>query len=565
MYMYALIYHIGRYKLGSMLHKSATSCVISASDSNSEADSRVALKFMKDRDQFDREQSARMGLPTNCVIPIIQSFDGDSDMAFVEAVSKQDVLSSEYRYLLVLPLSDKSLFDMIAHDSLCGDLNWIRVVFIEICRCVEQLHIHRRIHGDIKPLNIMRGHDGRMILIDLDASVSVSEKYLMKLSTAYLPPEMFERQDIRRSIDLLATVSLDMWALGVVLYELCTGSKLWKSNNQDNIDNINDVESLFQWTLELKEEKLKEITNIYARNLVSQLLAKDKKNRLSISHTLAHPFITGKEPRRMVGDSARRDLFLSYRVSSDAILVEKIYKRLTTKGFSVFWDKVCLQDGQNWAEGFADELLDCSVFVPILSESALKSSFQDLKEDSKVDNVLLEHRMALEFRRRNLLKAIFPIAVGKLVNGHYLDYYVSCCGPRCPELTVKSVEAKFCGHIERQGLGSPFIPNMTVLAIYEGITVNHGAKIEGPECEFEALVDGVVNRICTLVEATKVGLGSSQLNVSTLVSGRGSSLGAELAKAQERVGYLERQLEQERKEKQDLHSRVRAFENSQLV
>jgi hypothetical protein len=291
------------------------------------------------------------------------------------------------------------------------------------------------------------------------------------------------------------------------------------------------------------------------------LLSKDKEKRLSISHTLAHPFITGKEPRRMVGDSARRDLFLSYRVNSDKKLVREIYNRLTSKGFSVFWDEVCLQDGQNWTEGFADELLDCSVFVPVLSESALKSRFQDLKEDTKdIDNVLLEHRLALEYRRRNLLKAIFPIAVGKLVNGHYSDYYASGCGPHCPELTVKSVEAKFCGHIERQGLGSPFIPNMTVLAIYEGIAVNQGAKIEGPEYEFEALVDRVVDRLCSLVETTQ-----ADLNISTSVSDRVSSLGAELAKAQERVGCLERQLQEERNEKQDLLARVRAFENSQHV
>lgn len=552
-----------------MLHKSTTSCVISATDSHSEADSRVVLKFMKDKDQFDREKSARIGLPTNCVIPIILSFDGDTDETFVEAVSKHDVLSSEYRYLLVLPLSDKSMFDMIAHDNLCGDFNWIRVVFIEICQCLEQLHTRGRIHGDIKPLNIMRGHDGRMILIDLDASVSVSEKCLMKLSTAYLPPELFDQQEIGRLMDepiVLATVSFDMWALGVVLYELCTGSKLWKSNNHDNIDDINDAKCLFQWTLEVKEEKLRKITNIYARNLVSQLLSKDITKRLSISHALAHPFISGKEPRRMVGDTAKRDLFLSYRVSSDSILVEKIYMGLTKKGYSVFWDKLCLKDGQNWIEGFADELLDCSVFVPILSESALKSRFQDLKEDTEdVDNVLLEHRMALEYRRRNFLKAIFPIAVGKLVNGYYSDYYASGCGPRCPNLIVKSVEAKFYGHIERQGLGSPFIPNLTVLAIYQGITVNHGAKIEGPENQFEALVDSVIDRICTLVETTKADLSSSQLNVSTSVSDRVSSLGAELAKAQERVGYLERQLQQERKEKEELLARMHPFGNSEYV
>ena len=46
--------------------------------------------------------------------------------------------------------------------------------------------------GDIKPLNIMRDHDGQFILIDLDACVNMNEICGVKLSTSYLPPEMFD-------------------------------------------------------------------------------------------------------------------------------------------------------------------------------------------------------------------------------------------------------------------------------------------------------------------------------------------------------------------------------------
>ena len=121
---------------------------------------------MKDKNQFYREQDARDGLSVDCVIPIIQSFDGDLDALFIDAVSKQDTLSSEYRYLLVLPLSDKSLFDMIAHDSLCGNIDKIRFIMIDICDCLSSIHSKQRMHGDIKPLNIMVEGSGRAWLTD---------------------------------------------------------------------------------------------------------------------------------------------------------------------------------------------------------------------------------------------------------------------------------------------------------------------------------------------------------------------------------------------------------------
>ena len=209
---------------------------------------------MKAKDQFCRGQSARVGLPPDCVIPVIQSFDGDVDASFIEAVSKQDTLSAEYRYLLVLRLSDKSLFDMIAHDSLCGNMDKIRFIMMDICDCLSSLHAQGRIHGDIKPLNIMRKADGHMTLIDLDGSVSLNDSCGVKPSTVYVPPEMlYQNKDssvvmIRRpeSNPLSATVSYDMWSLGVVLYNLCTGQTLWQASVDDNIVNDRDLNDLFE-------------------------------------------------------------------------------------------------------------------------------------------------------------------------------------------------------------------------------------------------------------------------------------------------------------------------------
>jgi hypothetical protein len=40
------------------------------------------------------------------------------------------------------------------------------------------------------------------------------------------------------------------------------------------------------------------------------------------------------------------DVFLSYRVASDAILAERLNDKLTARGVRVWWDQKCLPQGQ---------------------------------------------------------------------------------------------------------------------------------------------------------------------------------------------------------------------------
>jgi len=59
-------------------------------------------------------------------------------------------------------------------------------------------------------------------------------------------------------------------------------------------------------------------------------------------------------------------VFLGYRVASDLGLVKRLYHRLSGEGVDVWWDKLCLEDGKRWEEGFADGLCSANVFIPVL-------------------------------------------------------------------------------------------------------------------------------------------------------------------------------------------------------
>ena len=109
-----------------------------------------------------------------------------------------------------------------------------------------------------------------------------------------------------------------------------------------------------------------EITDAKARNMVSRLLSRDPQQRMTMAAARVHPFVSGRAPIRLVGDSPKYDVFLSYRVACDADHVRILYEKLTAEGLTVFWDKLCLPDGVPWEEGFCDGLVQSKVHTCML-------------------------------------------------------------------------------------------------------------------------------------------------------------------------------------------------------
>jgi hypothetical protein len=110
------------------------------------------------------------------------------------------------------------------------------------------------------------------------------------------------------------------------------------------------------------------------------------------------------------------DCFISYRVSSETDVAEKLFYNLKLAGFNPFLDKMCLKNGEDWKEGFLSGLQLSKCFISLLSAKALKPAKQSHRNHSN-DNYLIEIEHALEHQRlTDNNKFIIPVHVGEYID-----------------------------------------------------------------------------------------------------------------------------------------------------
>src|SRR5438552_4191080 len=90
----------------------------------------------------------------------------------------------------------------------------------QVCEALEFAHSHGVVHRDIKPQNILLTADGRVKVTDFGIARALSSATITQTGTVlgsvqYLSPEQARGTTVGRSADL--------YALGVVLYEMVTG------------------------------------------------------------------------------------------------------------------------------------------------------------------------------------------------------------------------------------------------------------------------------------------------------------------------------------------------------
>lgn len=245
-----------------------------------------------------------------------------------------------------------------------------------------------------------------------------------------------------------------------------------------------------------------------------------------------HPFLSGKTVARLSNEKAKYQVFISYRVNSDSVYAEHLYDVLTTANIKVFWDKKSLRMGERWKDDFCAALVSTDIFLCIISRNAINhptsntQNYSKLTASSSVDNVLLEHRLALELRDIGYIKKICPIFIGDINDiGYSLthlttyslthlttisaplaahvagNFFASGCLPTAPLTHVTSVERELWAIMESQALGTPITTDKTVASIVKDLCACQGRLIEG--LVIDALNTAAEDIISTAEEITK--------------------------------------------------------------
>ena len=141
-----------RYEIrdGPAEHVSAT-CVVRLAKDHRDDGRNVALKFICNRDHFEREKIVREScqFDDKYVISTLRLHDGDNE--------KEKVFGDEaerkgyYRHCLVMPAAERNLGTVLVHEHIAGrDWDHLKLISKQLIEALNHVHEKGYIHGDVK-------------------------------------------------------------------------------------------------------------------------------------------------------------------------------------------------------------------------------------------------------------------------------------------------------------------------------------------------------------------------------------------------------------------------------
>ena len=188
------------------------------------------------------------------------------------------IIKYKVNMFLILEYASKgTLFDYIHNKKGLNETEAF-YFFIQAVNSISFLHKNKIIHRDIKPENLLINNNNILKLCDFGWSVYLNnnnKRVTFCGTIEYMAPEIVKNE----SYDF----SIDVWSLGVLLYELIHSHSPFVVKDL----NVNKIEN----NILSKELKFKKGVSLECRDLIEKLLIKDANERIKIDDIYKHPFI----------------------------------------------------------------------------------------------------------------------------------------------------------------------------------------------------------------------------------------------------------------------------------
>ena len=197
-----------------------------------------------------------------------------------------DFNEDEQRGVLVLEFAEGGdLFDRMKAMHRLSERR-AREALVHIAEAVWYLHSLDIVHRDLKPENILlksKTSFKDVLIADFGYAAIMNEDELMQdlLGTLhYVAPEILLKKPYGKSVDI--------WALGVILFIMLTGSFPFRHENHAEL-----FRSIVRGELSLgRDHEIWTQMSDEAKDLLRNLLVVDPSRRYNISQVMLHPWIT---------------------------------------------------------------------------------------------------------------------------------------------------------------------------------------------------------------------------------------------------------------------------------
>ncbi|MFV2044368.1 MAG: protein kinase [Anaerolineales bacterium] len=283
-----------RYQIDKELGRGGTGTVYRAHDSTLNRD--VALKLMSNTN-LGTEGRARL----------LHEAQTIAQLDHPNIVTVFDAGEYERAPYIVMQLVEGGTLHEQRPDSLDETLRIVK----QVCAALECAHQHGVIHRDLKPENVALSEDGTVKLMDFGLARSVASRMTSEGNIVgtvfYMAPE----QAMGQELDARA----DLYALGVMLYELTTGELPFVGENPVAV-----ISQHINAPVVPPRAKREDLPG-YVDNLILQLLEKDPQDRPESAAAVLKILESPEEAEDSLRE--RKELFVLDRIVRGRIVGRK--------------------------------------------------------------------------------------------------------------------------------------------------------------------------------------------------------------------------------------------------